>query len=151
MTDAPGESDGEILRRLEDLTNLCVKRFRDDWAHKAAIEALTEQLHAAEHGAFRMSLHPFVVGTAMVIDRLDRYSGSDSDLATSIRDDLLEVLEHHGVREVPAGGVFNPMYHEAVQTRSVPSVPPGTIVELVRRGFLYGDWVFRAALVIVNR
>lgn len=144
-------SDDELLRRIDELTALCTKRFRDDWAHKASIEALTERLHVAEQGGFRLALHPYVVGTAMVVDRLDQYGGSDPEFVDSVRADLLEMLERHGVREVPTEGQFDPAYHEAVRVRQDPSSPPGTILERVRRGFVYDQWVFRVALVIVNR
>lgn len=141
----------EILRRLDGLIDLCTRRFRDDFAHRTTVEALTERLHVAEQGPFRLYLHPFVVGTALVLDRLDAYAGPDPEFAASIRDELLEVLELHGIREVSAEGRFDPARHEAVEVRADPAVEPGAILARVRRGFAHDGWVFRPARVVVNQ
>lgn len=140
----------ELARRLDELADLFTRRLADDRARRLAVEELTERLRQAELGPFRQILHPFVHGVALVIDRLDRYQGADPDFAASIRDELVDVLERHGVREVAVTGSFDPASHEAVELRHDPDQPPGAVLAVRRTGFAHGNWVFRPAQVEVN-
>lgn len=146
----PQDRLDELGRRLDELADLFTRRLADDRARRAAVEELTERLRQAEAGPFREILHPFVHGVALVIDRLDRYAGPDPEFATSIRDELLDVLERHGVRPVPIDGEFDPSTQEAVEVRHDPDHPAGAILEVRRAGFAHGTWVFRPAHVVVN-
>jgi molecular chaperone GrpE (heat shock protein) len=157
MTGVPAEAatgaesvEGEILRRIDDLANVCVRRFNDDRAHRTAVEALSEQLRQAQSGLFREFLHPFAVNLAVVIDRLDAYAGSDPDFAASVRNELLDGLRQYGVTVVETDGPVDPARHEVVEVVADPAVPPGTIVRTLRRGYAYGAWVFRSARVVVS-
>jgi molecular chaperone GrpE (heat shock protein) len=140
----------ELGRRLDELADLFTRRLADDRARRLAVEELTEQLRRAEVGPFREILHPFVHGVALVIDRLDRYAGSDPEFAASIREELLDVLERHGVQRVPVDGEFDPSTQEAVEVWHDPDLPAGEILEVRRTGFAHGSWVFRPAHVVVN-
>jgi molecular chaperone GrpE len=65
---------------------------------------------------------------------------------------LLDVLEKEGVRPIEVEGKkFDPKYHEALATVSIPDREDFDIVEEVRRGYLYHDEVLRPAQVRVNR
>lgn len=140
----------EITKRLDDLADLFVRRLSDDRARRAAVEELSERLRQAELGPFRQYLQPFVHGLALVVDRLDRYEGPDPEFATSIGDELRELLDRHGVREVEVGEEFDPAGHEAVEVRHEPEKSAGAVLEVRRAGFAHGPWVFRPAHVVVN-
>jgi molecular chaperone GrpE len=62
-----------------------------------------------------------------------------------------QLLDREGVEPVAAAGeLFDPVWHEAVG--SVPGrgkVEPGTIVEVMQRGYRLGDRLLRPARVIV--
>lgn len=147
----PEEPDrtGEVLRRLDELTDLFRRRLQDDRDKRQLIEQLSERLSHAESGPFRQYLHPFVNGMAVVLDRLDRYAGPDPEFVASVRAELLQLLTVHGVTEVPLSGPFDPSCHEAVGVRPSPGTPPGTILEVYSRGLAHGTWVFRPARVVV--
>jgi molecular chaperone GrpE len=149
VSDAEGQFE-EVARRLDELADLFTRRLADDRARRVAVEELTEQLRQAELGPFRQVLHPFVHGVALVVDRLDRYTGADPEFAASIREELVDVLTRHGVREVPVADGFDPATQEAVETRHDPDAPAGAVLEVLRTGFAHGGWVFRPAQVVVN-
>ncbi|MBC7217193.1 MAG: nucleotide exchange factor GrpE [Candidatus Caldatribacterium sp.] len=65
---------------------------------------------------------------------------------------LLSVLEKEGVQPIETKNQkFDPKYHEAVATVSLPEREDFEIIEEVRRGYLYHDEVLRPAQVKVNR
>jgi len=145
----PGED--LVLGRLDMLADLFRRRLQDDRVKGKAIDELASQLRAAEEGHFRQVLHPLVRRLALVVDRLDGYAGTDGDFASSVRDEILDVLLDHGVRsvEVDRGSDFDPRMQEAVGTEPTGAAP-GTVIRVVRRGFAHCDWVFRPAQVMVS-
>jgi len=65
---------------------------------------------------------------------------------------FLGILEKEGVRPIETKGQrFDPKYHEAVITVSLPDREDFEIVEEIRKGYLYHDEVLRPAQVKVNR
>ena len=66
--------------------------------------------------------------------------------------ELLKVLEKHGVKKLaPLGAKFDPNVHQAMYEVPDPSVPPGTVVQVVQDGYAIGDRVLRPALVAVAK
>lgn len=66
--------------------------------------------------------------------------------------ELVKALEKHGVSRVdPAGEKFDPNFHQAMFEVPDPSVPSGTVVQVMQIGFKIGDRVLRPALVGVGR
>jgi len=65
---------------------------------------------------------------------------------------LLSALEKHGVKRLdPSGGRFDPNFHQAMYEVPDPSVPAGTVVQVVQAGYTIGDRVLRPALVAVSK
>src|SRR5262249_50784460 len=66
-----------------------------------------------------------------------------------IRRQLVDLLQRHGLQEVETSGEFNPNIHEAVATEPVEDVPPNTILEVLRKGYMLNDRLVRPAWVKV--
>jgi molecular chaperone GrpE len=65
---------------------------------------------------------------------------------------LLNTLEKNGVKKFdPAGGKFDPNFQQAMFEVPDPSVPSGTVVQVVQAGFMIGDRILRPALVGVSK
>lgn len=65
---------------------------------------------------------------------------------------LAKTLEKHGVRRFdPAGEKFNPNLQQAMYEVPDPSVPPGTIVQVIQPGYMIGERVLRPAMVAVAK
>jgi molecular chaperone GrpE len=66
--------------------------------------------------------------------------------------DLLNTLERHGIRKLdPKGEKFDPNLHQAMFEVPDPSVPSGTVSQVVQTGFVIGERVLRPALVGVAK
>src|SRR5215475_6167495 len=62
--------------------------------------------------------------------------------------ELLKVLEKHGVQKLdPKGQKFDPHRHQAMFEVPDPSVPAGTVVQVVQAGYSIGERVLRPAMV----
>jgi molecular chaperone GrpE len=65
---------------------------------------------------------------------------------------LLNALEKNGVKKFdPQGEKFNPNFQQAMYEVPDPSVPAGTVVQVVQAGFMIGERVLRPALVGVSK
>lgn len=66
--------------------------------------------------------------------------------------ELKNVFERYNVRQVKAKGEkFDPNVHQAMFEVPDPSVPSGTVVQVVQEGYTIGDRVLRPALVGVAK
>ncbi len=64
---------------------------------------------------------------------------------------LAAALERHGVRKIdPKGEKFDPNLHQAVAQAPAPGIPAGHVAETAQPGFVIGDRVLRAAMVVVS-
>ncbi len=62
---------------------------------------------------------------------------------------LAAALASEGLEEIEAGGSFDPHVHEALLAQPAEGFEPGSIVQVVQRGYRLGDAVLRPARVIV--
>jgi molecular chaperone GrpE len=66
--------------------------------------------------------------------------------------ELLKALEKNGVRQfTPHGEKFDPNIHQAMYEVPDPSVPAGSIVQVMQPGYMIGERVLRPALVAVAK
>ena len=65
---------------------------------------------------------------------------------------LHNALEKNGVRKFdPAGEKFDPNVHQAMYEVPDPSIPAGTIAQVVQAGYMIGERILRPALVGVAK
>jgi len=66
--------------------------------------------------------------------------------------ELIKVMEKHGIAKIePLGQKFDPNLHQAMYEVADPSVPAGTVVQIVQPGYTIGGRVLRPALVAVAK
>ncbi|MGF6428703.1 MULTISPECIES: nucleotide exchange factor GrpE [Bradyrhizobium] len=65
---------------------------------------------------------------------------------------LLNALEKNGVKKFdPIGEKFDPNFQQAMFEVPDPSVPSGTVVQVVQAGYMIGERILRPALVGVSK
>ncbi len=105
------------------------------------------------------ALRRFAVDILPVLDNFDRALGGEDATVESIlsgilivRQLLLKALQEHGFEEIEAlGKPFDPVLHEAVVHEETTSHPPGTVSEVLTKGYLHHGMVVRPAHVKVAR
>ena len=66
--------------------------------------------------------------------------------------ELIKVMEKHGITRLePQGQKFDPNLHQAMLEVPDPSVPSGTVVQVMQPGYTIGERVLRPALVAVSK
>jgi molecular chaperone GrpE len=64
---------------------------------------------------------------------------------------LRGALAGNGIEAIdPKGEKFDPMVHEALSTQAAQGVQPGTVVEVMQKGYRLGDQLIRPARVVVS-
>jgi molecular chaperone GrpE len=85
---------------------------------------------------------------------LDPEGDSDDGLAHGVLlvfRSLRDSLSRNGVEAVdPKGEKFDPMVHEALSTAPAEGVEPGTVVEVLQKGYRLGEQLIRPARVVVS-
>lgn len=133
-------ADMENLRRrtekdIADARTYAVTNFARDMVNVAdnlrrAIESVPSEARGAVEGALKSVLDG--------IELTER--------------DLLNTLERHGIKKIdPVGQKFDPNLHQAMMEVPDPSVPSGTVTQVIQTGFVIGDRILRPALVGVAK
>jgi len=113
-------------RRAQERTTLLIEILL------TLLPALDDLGRAFKHTPADISEHPWVQGMR---------------LATQ---GLVIALAHLGLRRFgTAGELFDPHRHDAIATAQRPGVPEGTILQVERPGYLFGNKLLQPALVVV--
>ena len=150
------ELEAKIATKDAEIQQLIAKyRGASDEFDQARARLRKELSKDVERG--RRSL---IVSFLEVLDNLDRALEAAADRegdpfvqgVSLVRQQFLTTLEGLGVaRLAPLGQPFDPSQHEAVASvASSADAPSGTIVGIVRPGYVIGDEVLRPAQVAVS-
>ncbi len=136
------ETRERLLRRIAEFENFR-RRVEEEK------RALREE---AKAWAFGEVLHLFDM-LDMALDAAEK-GGSVEDLVQGLRmvqEQWKTLLGTAGVEEVPGKGTpFDPLYHDAVQVHRTEEVPPGTVTQVLRKGYRMKNRVLRHAQVVVS-
>lgn len=110
--------------------------------------------------AHKYALEKFVLDLLPIIDNLERSVSVEgaADLKSLLEGVNLTLkmfnstMEKFGVQQVnPEKEAFNPEFHEAVSILDDPNVTPGTVINVLQKGYLLNNRLIRPALVIVAK
>src|SRR5262245_21675974 len=120
----------------------------DNFRKRTARESAAQSARASE--ALVKELLP-------VLDDLERALGAaeeheEAKLEEGVRlvhRALAELLARTGLVEIETDGAFDPHVHEALLTQPVEDAEPGSVVQVLQKGYRLGDRVLRPARVVV--
>ncbi len=170
--DVPGSDSEaaaqEVERDLDALEE--TKRERDEYLElaqrtKADFENYRKRVAGEAESARRRGKSDLAAELVPVLDNLERaLLAADIDPAAELSvdgaleqgivltyRDLRETLERAGVQAYdPSGEKFDPELHEAISTRPAGEVEPGTVLDVVQKGYRVDGQVIRPARVVVG-
>jgi len=62
---------------------------------------------------------------------------------------LADTARKHGLEEIETDGAFDPHVHEALLAQPADDAEPGSVVQVLQKGYRLGDRVLRPARVVV--
>jgi molecular chaperone GrpE len=131
-----------LLRLQADFENFRKRtaREKDDLARRANESLLEDLLPVLDHlemgirSAEQRAVEPSVIDGFRLVET-----------------QFLEAFKRHGVEPILAGGeVFDPRIHECISHLPSAEHPENTIIAETRRGYRIGEYVLRAAQVVVS-
>lgn len=137
------------------------ERYRDQLLRTAAdFDNFRKRTRRELEDAQRRGKESAVKELLPVFDNLERaLTMGDQNDAKAIVDGLRIILRQFEttldkvgiVRVETVGKPFDPNVHEAIQHMSSPDVPAGCIAAEVQAGYKLGDYLLRAAMVVVSK
>lgn len=120
----------------------------DNYRKRAAREQ--ERLVAHAHERVVRELLPVLDDLERALDAAERHEEAVLVEGVQLVEKALRsALEKEGLVEIETDGAFDPHVHEAMLTQERDGVDPGSVLEVVQRGYRLGDRVVRPARVIV--
>jgi molecular chaperone GrpE len=170
--DDPVAEDGDAAEEVEaDLEQLLAdtQRERDEYLDlakraKADFENYRRRMAAEAQFENVRGKAELAAGLIGVIDNLERAlatAGVEPDSEKAPAEPLAEgffltyrelcaALGRAGVESIdPIGEPFDPQLHEALSTEGADGAAPGTVVEVVQKGYRIGERLVRPARVVV--
>jgi molecular chaperone GrpE len=137
------QSRDALLRAMAETENVRRRAQRDlEAAHKFAVERF-----AADVVEVRDTLELGIAASTTAADSTSIVEGMNATLRM-----IDKAFDRAGIAVIdPAGQPFNPEFHEAMVTQPTPDQPPGTILQVVQKGFTIGGRLLRPARVIIAR
>ena len=138
------------------------QRFRDQWMRSAAdFDNFRKRSRKELEDTRKAGREELLKDLLPVFDNLERAMTS-AERATEVKPvsdglkmvlrQFIDTLGRSGITKVPTvGQQFDPGLHEAIQQVETDEQPPGTVVAEVQPGYLRGDRLIRAAMVVVAK
>ncbi len=140
------EAEAKRDEYLDDLQRLAAEF--ENYRKRAAREQ--ERLVAHAHERLVRELLPVLDDLERALEVAERHE--EPALVDGVRlveRSLRKALEKEGLAEIATDGPFDPHVHEALATQAKEAADPGSVLEVVQRGYRLGDRVVRPARVIV--
>ena len=130
----------DLLQRVQaDFENYRKRAARDQ-----------ERLVAHAHERLVRELLPVLDDLERALEAAERNEEATLvEGVTLVQKALRQALAREGLAEIPTEGAFDPHVHEALLTQPSDRAEPGSVLEVVQRGYRLGDKVVRPARVIV--
>ncbi len=133
----------QLLRTAADFDNYRKRSRREvDDAQKKGAEELLRTLLPVFDNLERAVVHAEQTTDAKAI----------AEGVRMVLKQFLDTLGRAGIKRVAGvGQPFDPVVHEAIQQVETSDHPPGTVVAEVQPGYIHGDRLVRAAMVVVAK
>jgi len=155
IVNAAGETptlEVELAKQIEEHKQKYLRLYADFENYRKRVNKDKEDLVKYANESIIHDLLPSLDTLDIALKHVGDPQGNS--LAEGVRNtlrELLRTLEKYGVAPIEAEGKhFNPEYHHAVARVERDDMDEGTVVEEMRKGYLYQGKVLRASMVSVS-
>ena len=131
--------------------------YKDGWQRSVAeFQNYRRRMEADKAETYQTAVGSIIKRYLPVLDDMERaMQARPADLAWAEGVELIcrklqSILEAEGLKRIEAEGQnFDPNFHEAIAQEPVEGVESGTVIGIVRNGYMLGERVIRPAMVRV--
>ena len=131
--------------------------YKDGWQRSVAeFQNYRRRLEAEKAETYQTAVGSIIKRYLPVLDDMERaMQARPAELAWADGVELIcrklqSILEAEGLKRIEAEGhKFDPNFHEAIAQEPVEGVESGTVIGIVRNGYMLGERVIRPAMVRV--
>ncbi len=131
--------------------------YKDGWQRSVAdFQNYRRRVEAEKAETYQMAVGSIIKRYLPVLDDMERAMDSrPADLAWANGIELIcrklqSILEAEGLKRIEAEGQkFDPNFHEAISQEPAEGVESGTVLGVIRNGYMLGERVIRPAMVRV--
>ena len=162
--DAPGADPPPSARAADPLAQAQADatRMKDAWMRSAAdFDNFRKRTRKELEEARRTGREDLLRAVLPVFDNLERAIQSAlrskdvkavADGLAMVQRQFVEALGREGIARIPTvGQPFDPSVHEAIQQVETSDHAPGTVLAEVQPGYVQGERLMRAAMVVVAK
>jgi len=153
-----GESDllDELRNQLAEAQSQAAE-YKDGWQRSVAeFQNFKRRVEADRAETYQTAVGSIIKSYLPILDDLERaLQTRPADLPWANGIELIcrklqSILEAEGLKRIEAEGQkFDPNFHEAISQEPAEGVESGTVIEVVRNGYMLGERVIRPAMVRV--
>ena len=151
----------DLIDRLNETQASADQNYELYLRSQAEIENLKKRFQKDKSDLVKFSNESLIKQLLGVIDNLEKAISATEDenpidaLKQGIEltlKGLMDTLEKSGLSEVEANGVaFDPNFHEAISEMQDDQAEPGTVIQVLQKGYVLNDRLIRPAMVIVSK
>ena len=149
--EAPAPDDiAKVVAQRDEYLGLAQRVQADFENYRKRAVRDQERLVALAHERLVRELLPILDGLERALEAGEQHEEAKLlDGVRLVEQALRGALAKEGLVEIETDGAFDPHVHEALLTQPSTDAEPGSVLEVVQRGYRVGDRVVRPARVIV--
>jgi molecular chaperone GrpE len=146
----------ELQKQLNEAQSQAAE-YKDGWQRSVAdFQNYRRRIETEKAGTYQLAVGSIIKRYLPVLDDMERaIEARPTDLAWADGIELIcrklqSILEAEGIKKIDAmGKKFDPNFHEAISQEPADGVESGTVLGVIRNGYMLGDHVIRPAMVRV--
>jgi molecular chaperone GrpE len=146
----PDEAVEELTRQRDEYLD-SLRRLKaefDNFRKRTESERAAQAARASE--ALVKELLPVLDDLERALEAAEEHEEAKlEDGVRLVHRALADVLARTGLAEIETDGTFDPHVHEALLAQPVDGAEPGSVVQVLQKGYRLGDRVLRPARVVV--
>jgi molecular chaperone GrpE len=156
---AAGDERDSLQARVAELESSNAELRDTVLRERADLENQRRRLQRDLEQARRFANEKLLNELLPIYDGLERGLAVEAGDVASVREginltlkSLLKIAENNGLTQIdPLGQTLDPERHHAVSMVDAPGAAPGTVVNVLQKGYLLNDRLLRPALVAVAK
>lgn len=151
----------ELIEKVKEIQESADKNYDLFMRSVAEVENSKKRFQKEKSDLIKFSNESLIKQLLLVIDNLQKAisASQDENSVEAVREGieltlkgLVDTLEKSGLAQVKAEGEpFDPNFHEAISEMEDNKVEPGTVIQVLQKGYTLNERLIRPAMVVISK